>query len=304
LSACPITIHALLHIADSILAAGPVWAYWAFPMERYCGLLQPAIRSRRHPYPSLNRFVLDDARLKQVTLKYGLSDELQLEKKPALRGVKYPGYDTCTLLPKRRTGIKLNHGQRTGLLGCLSTRFTQLTLTQVKKLCPVTAAVEEFGRVQIFEDADLVRTANFGQRAAEDSRDATFVWYEMYIDRNAAYRRRRSIFDLRTFYGQVEHIYAVQLRPKAIPRNLHDGIPAVVVVAFIRTCRNIVNCPSGLDIHYYDCLGGVDVIDIPSIQCLVGCIKDGNRWAIIDCSGTLSRAICADGDELSEGHLE
>lgn len=32
-SACPLTVHALLHIADSIEAMGPVWCYWAFPME-------------------------------------------------------------------------------------------------------------------------------------------------------------------------------------------------------------------------------------------------------------------------------
>ncbi|KAI0749041.1 hypothetical protein C8Q74DRAFT_1171750, partial [Fomes fomentarius] len=53
----------LLHIVDSILAAGLVWTSWAFPMERYCGALQPAIRSRHYPYASLNRYVLDSAHL-------------------------------------------------------------------------------------------------------------------------------------------------------------------------------------------------------------------------------------------------
>ncbi|KAI0691672.1 hypothetical protein C8Q76DRAFT_585659, partial [Earliella scabrosa] len=60
----------LLHIADSILEAGPVWTAWAFPMERYCGSLQPAIRNRRFPYASLNRYVLDKARLDQIKLKF------------------------------------------------------------------------------------------------------------------------------------------------------------------------------------------------------------------------------------------
>ena len=35
LSACPLTIHALLHIAWGIRVAGPVWTYWAYPMERH-----------------------------------------------------------------------------------------------------------------------------------------------------------------------------------------------------------------------------------------------------------------------------
>lgn len=70
LSACPVTIHALLHIADSIAAAGPVWASWAFPMERYCGSLQPAIRSRRFPFASIARYVVDRARLTHIKLSY------------------------------------------------------------------------------------------------------------------------------------------------------------------------------------------------------------------------------------------
>jgi hypothetical protein len=45
ISTCPITVHALLHIASSIREMGPVWAYWAFPMERYCGDILPNIRS-------------------------------------------------------------------------------------------------------------------------------------------------------------------------------------------------------------------------------------------------------------------
>lgn len=52
LSSCPLTIHALLHIPDGITAIGPVWTYWAFPMERHCNSLLPAIRSRSHPNQS------------------------------------------------------------------------------------------------------------------------------------------------------------------------------------------------------------------------------------------------------------
>ncbi|KAL1684480.1 hypothetical protein GGG16DRAFT_68216, partial [Schizophyllum commune] len=44
-SVCTLNIHALLHIADSIEAMGPVWTYWAFPMERFCGRMQRAVRS-------------------------------------------------------------------------------------------------------------------------------------------------------------------------------------------------------------------------------------------------------------------
>jgi len=77
-SACPLTVHALLHIADSIKAMGPVWCYWAFPMERYCGSLQPAIRSRRFPYASIDHYVVEDAQLTQIKIVYNCAEELAL----------------------------------------------------------------------------------------------------------------------------------------------------------------------------------------------------------------------------------
>lgn len=64
-------------------------------MERYCGALQPAIRSRRFPYASLNRYVLDLARLNQIRLLYNLQATLPLRLTP-----KEPGkiYNKCKSL--------------------------------------------------------------------------------------------------------------------------------------------------------------------------------------------------------------
>lgn len=83
LSACPLTVHALLHIADGIAACGPVWAYWAFPMERYCARLQHAVfNSRRHPYATLDKFVIEDAMLTQLKMRYNLFSELRFSRQP------------------------------------------------------------------------------------------------------------------------------------------------------------------------------------------------------------------------------
>jgi hypothetical protein len=79
LPTCPVTIHALLHIADSIEASGPMWAYWAFPMERYCGSLLPAIRSRRFPFPSIDRHVLEVAQLTQIKMYHRLGNTLSFQ---------------------------------------------------------------------------------------------------------------------------------------------------------------------------------------------------------------------------------
>ncbi|KAG8978750.1 hypothetical protein FRB94_013160 [Tulasnella sp. JGI-2019a] len=43
----------LLHIADNIHDAGPVWATWSFVMECYAGSLLPAVKSHLKPYGAL-----------------------------------------------------------------------------------------------------------------------------------------------------------------------------------------------------------------------------------------------------------
>ena len=80
-----------MYIADSIKAVSPVWCYWAFPMERYCGALQPAIRSRRFPYASLDRYVVEDTQLAQIKMVYNVTGELSL--RPA-RGAIAGSYST------------------------------------------------------------------------------------------------------------------------------------------------------------------------------------------------------------------
>jgi hypothetical protein len=58
---------------------GPVWAYWAFPMERYCGDVIRNIRSRRFPYASINRYITSRAQLTHISLLYGLDEKLCLQ---------------------------------------------------------------------------------------------------------------------------------------------------------------------------------------------------------------------------------
>jgi hypothetical protein len=78
ISSCPVTIHALLHIADSIKATFPLWCYWAFPMEHYCGVLQPAIQSRHFPYVSIDQYIVKDAQITQLKVVYNMAQELSL----------------------------------------------------------------------------------------------------------------------------------------------------------------------------------------------------------------------------------
>ena len=81
----------------------------------------------------------------------------------------------------------------------------------------------------------------------------------------------------------------------AIPRSSHTS-PAPFILAVIRTC-DITETHRSLDIQYYTRDSTLDVLDITTIQCLVGRIRDRDRWAIIDRSGALSRAIYTPDDD-------
>lgn len=115
IAVCTLPLHALLHIADDIAALGPVWCYWAFPMERFCGAIARANKSRRYPYSSINRRVLQVSQLSQIKLMYGLTEELNLEaRRSALAtGTRYDGYgDLVFVVPSQCKPIQANLVQK------------------------------------------------------------------------------------------------------------------------------------------------------------------------------------------------
>ncbi|KAJ7017125.1 hypothetical protein C8F04DRAFT_1338084 [Mycena alexandri] len=293
LSLCPLTIHALLHIADGIVFCGPVWCYWAFPMERYCGSVQPGIRSRRFPWASIDRYVVEIAQLTQIKAVYNVAQELSLTAPRGLPqgSLEDPSYPTCILLPPR-SSQRPAVNQIKSIAAALSTR-SNTTMAQVNSALK-DAIIEEWGKVRRIdsEAGDTMRSCSLGT-AAEDSRDSTYVRYEMLVDKNARSRKKREDFELQTFYGQLTHIYRVHFS-KPCPQ-LRTTSPTTYILAAIRSCiltdddQDLAN--AGLDIHFYSRTGSLDVIDITSVQSLIGRVEvPKSDWAIIDRSGALARA--------------
>ena len=109
----------------------------------------------------------------------------------------------------------------------------------------------------------------------------------------------RGEYGPKTFYGRLEHIYTITF-PVGCP-ELQITHPTTYIIACIHRCKIKKDHPqpARLDIHLYregdDTR--IDITDITSIQCLVGCVRDGpNNWAIIDRSGTLARAVYLGGE--------
>jgi hypothetical protein len=80
---------------------------------------------------------------------------------------------------------------------------------------------------------------------------------------------------LRNFFGQLNRILLIEL-PSTQRLNLDE--PTTVIVALIRevkaTLRN--------GIYYYKDFGVDEVVDLTTLQCVVGRIQDRDEWAIVD----------------------
>lgn len=72
-------MHALLHTPDDIRWTGPGCTSWAFVTERFGGRLLVAIKSKLHPWGTVNNRVIRTARLHQVLMKFDLHDELYID---------------------------------------------------------------------------------------------------------------------------------------------------------------------------------------------------------------------------------
>ncbi|KAJ7681395.1 hypothetical protein B0H17DRAFT_1161144 [Mycena rosella] len=271
LPCCPVTIHGLLHIASGIKFTGPA---------------------------SMDRHVLETAQLTQIKTVYNVFEELSLTASRAEIPGSFsdPAYPSCVLLPPRSRATP-SLAQMKTIATALSTRSGS-SMRDVNNALKA-AEVEEWGKVRRIdsEEGDTMRSCSLGT-TAEDSRDATYVRYEMLVDKHARFKKRAPEFELQTFYGQLTHLYRVHFREACALLNTEE--PTTYILAAIRACVLDADDAQlrGLDIHFYSGTGGLDVIDITSVQALVGRVPDrGDGWAIIDRSGVLARAEWLGEDE-------
>jgi hypothetical protein len=126
----------------------------------------------------------------------------------------------------------------------------------------------------------------------------------MLVDKFAHMKRRKPIYEPQTFYGQLQHIYVVKFSDTCSDACVEPEKPVFLVA--IRNCkldRTDDAELAKLDIHLYNHTGTLDVVDITSVQALVGRVKvqvGGGGWAIIDRSGALARAIYEEEAEADD----
>ncbi len=190
---CTANVHALLHVADGIRKAGPVWVYWAFAMERYCGRLGRVIKSRRFPWPSLDNYIEMDALLTQIKYAYHLdqSDDLDVEPRGSsnrtievtdadckCRQLGYAVQMLSDLLTDPHCVLvfpfevrQLTNAQETIIARCLTALYGKPIKT-TRKVIP--AAVEHAGKLRIPGGGDMIHACCMVKHP-RDGRDASFV---------------------------------------------------------------------------------------------------------------------------------
>jgi hypothetical protein len=154
------------------------------------------------------------------------------------------------------------------------------------------ASLQQYGKVRHLNGGDLMNASAlvaFG----DDRRDATFVrvsrifehnsmadnaQYEMEVDKNARYPKRPIVLESRIFFGQLKHIFVIKLGASPILKLTEE---TTLILAVIRACAN-PQMKGENGIRYYSREGHLEVVDMNCVQCLVGRVKDGNEWAIID----------------------
>ncbi|KAK6972083.1 hypothetical protein R3P38DRAFT_3137259 [Favolaschia claudopus] len=183
------------------------------------------------------------------------------------------------------------------VLGALATRFNLGNQKNVlTDLILKDAIYFEWSKIRRIdsEAGDTMTACGSTSKALanqQNLKDRTFVQFEMYVDIHARRQNRASVFELRTFYGQLQHTYLVNLQ------NTLD-IPAdySIILVEIKTCQ-LTGSDERLDLHFYSHLRETaDVVDATALQCVVGRVPDklSRDQGIVDRSGNLARALYLD----------
>jgi hypothetical protein len=111
--------------------------------------------------------------------------------------------------------------------------------------------------------------------------------YQLAVDKFAHLPRRAPEFELQDFFGQILRFVIVD-----IPHSpVHDIEANSFIYAFINQVKISEPATNQWGINYYEDLGPTEFVDLNQVKCVVGRIKDRNKWSIIDRSKLLAQAI-------------
>ncbi|KAJ7777637.1 hypothetical protein DFH07DRAFT_911583 [Mycena maculata] len=290
LSACPLTIHGLLHVADDIRFCGPSWTTWTFWVERYCGFLQAGIRSKRFPWANMNNRILRHAYLEQLGARYDLEDELSTvssRKKGELSRFEYIYPDS----PYKR-----QHLPDASTLKRIAGYFAAVLRKKVKNdKAQLPTVFQSWGKVRIV-DGDSIRCMSAYGDGTNPARNNSFIRYELQVpdpEHDDGWRAE-------IFYGSLEEILVCDL-----PQDGFWGTMSGTkrLLAVITPCKTSGKDAAKEITSYTQTLKPI-VTDIRTIVAVVGRVQTRKRWVIRDRTGGLinPKFLVDDEDEADDTH--
>ncbi|KAG8695963.1 hypothetical protein FRC08_007445 [Ceratobasidium sp. 394] len=274
---------------------GPPSCYWAFGMERFCGSLLPAIKSRRHPFVNIDRRVHDLMMLSHIQQLCSVDLSIASRRRHIESSSRdhFPNYPHAELIghaPELTLSGDLFNKTRI----CLLTRYNKQG-NFINRFIP--ASVKQWKKVLRLGGGDLMVARN-ASPLANGYRDSSFVRYELLFNR-LTNQSGRTGFEPRMFYGQLLRVFKID-----VPASTQLGTvePETILLAAIRQCT-ITHVDKYLGTPYYTVMGPVEVVDLQTVQCIVGRVHDERgHWGIVDRSRPLAQAEFR-GDEPNDGEV-
>ncbi|PSR75102.1 hypothetical protein PHLCEN_2v9325 [Hermanssonia centrifuga] len=292
LSVCLLVIHGLLHIPDDIRFCGPMSTTWSFYMERYCGFLKQGLRSRSQPWRNLDERIKDFACISQLQLKYNLHEELpSMDKREEISSSERV-YDEYPMSILRFPCISTFRPDE--ILQAKIARYVNILIgkpvRQIANKLPVMMPF--WGAVRIKEGGDVIR-AGTRLRQIRQGRNASFIRYEVVTGAE----------EMRTvFYGRLEQILECNI-PVNDPAFWSHLSGTRLLLASITPCQTFKKDATKTLVTYTQELNTV-VVDIQTIQNVVGRIQVHNHWGIIDKSSDVARTIFVEDMNIIDDGLD
>lgn len=289
------TVHAWLHLVDYVERSGPLWAYWTWVMERYCSVLSRAITSRKHPYASINRRIMELAALASIRNRYDLQDRLP-HYSPMHNPRPLSRFSLDTYPDHHLVGPRLTINFR-AVDPSLPRRIAAHIATQVEpqpddndvlRLLPPSA--EQYAKVEL-DKGDLIWTMQYRRRHGE--RDRTYVQYSQLVDKHRGRRHVTPEFEKQVFFARLERAFVIDL--PASPDVLQERTPTQKILLEISPCDATIDPISKL--YSFRNIRAHEVIDCDCLEDSVGRIELDGTWYIIRRPGAMVHGEVGEDDD-------
>ncbi|KAI0662144.1 hypothetical protein C8Q70DRAFT_879661, partial [Cubamyces menziesii] len=280
LAACRLVVHGLLHIVDDILYIGPSWATWTFFIERFCGSLRTALHSRTKPWSNLDKRITNLAHCAQLRAKYDLEDELAppVRSGSVTLGPTHPlSYLRGPCLVKYEPGDDIRRRIARYLAGIIGGKQAAIA-NALPRYIPA------WGKVRIGGGGDVLRAMIASRkRLGTHERDASYVRYEV-LEPDPEGR----IDVRRVHYGHLQAIFECTFD---VLQTIWGSLAGNTLLLALITPCNTGGEDATTELTLYEGYRAQIVVDLQSIQAVVGRVASRHQFGIIDRSGTYARTV-------------